>query len=77
MANLGFYARDLYPNRGLQDTRTMTQPEAYDKKVLEYDDDAAREKMEAETKSETPAKKIYMAVAVIALLAIGLGLMHD
>lgn len=74
---MDFFARDLYPNQGLQDTRTATQPEAYDKAALEYDDSAAREKVEAETKSDTPAKKIYMAVAVLGLLAIGLGLMHD
>lgn len=74
---LDFFTRDLYPNKGLQDTRTTTQPEAYDKAAMEYDDDKAREKVEAETRNNTPAKKVYMAVAVLALLAIGLGLMHD
>lgn len=74
---LDFFVRDMYPNRGLQDTRTQTQPEAYDKKALEYDDSADREVIEAETKNDTPAKKIYMAVAILGLLAIGLGLMHD
>lgn len=77
MSGLNFNIRDAYPNMGLQDTRTSTQPEAYDKKALEYDDSASREAVEAETKNDTPAKKIYMAVAILGLLAIGLGLMHD
>ena len=77
MSGLNFYARDLYPNQGLQDTRTNTQPEAYDKQALEYDDSATREMVEAETRNDTPAKKVWMSVAILGLLAIGLGLMHD
>lgn len=77
MSGMSFHIRDLYPNQGLQDTRTQTQPEAYDKAALEYDDHKDREVIEAETKNETPAKKIYMGIAILGLLAIGLGLMHD
>ena len=77
MAGLNFYINDAYPNLGVQNTRTMVQPEAYDQKAIDGDDAAAREQMEAETRGGTPAKKIYMAVAIMALLALGLGLMHD
>lgn len=77
MAGLNFYINDAYPNMGMLNTRTMVQPEAYDQKAIDGDDAAAREAVEAETRGGTSAKKIYMAVAVLALLALGLGLMHD
>lgn len=76
MGEMAFYARDLYPNMGYEDTRTNTQPEAEDKARLE-EDYTDREKVQAETRNDTPAKKIYLAVAVLALLAIGLGLLSD
>ena len=76
MSALDFYMRDAYGNMGLLDTRTQVQPEATDKEVLE-EEGSARETVQAETKNNVPAKKVYMGIAVIALFAIGLGLLHD
>ena len=73
---MDFYMRDMYGNMGLLDTRTQVQPEATDKEALE-EDASAREKVQAETRTNVSAKKIYMGIGVLVLLAVGLGLLHD
>lgn len=75
MPDMHFYARDLYPNQGLTDTRTITQPEADDKKAMEYDDHKEREVVQAETKGNVSSRSVLIAIVGIAIVGVVLGTM--
>lgn len=70
MGALNFFAGDLYPNMSKQYTRTEVQPEAQDRVAMT---DAPEARTEIKNEQQTPKKKIFMAIALIAIIGFVLG----
>lgn len=71
MANgLNFFFNDLYPNNGINNTRTETIPEAEDREVLGDDSKAVN------NAQITPHKRksIFLALGLFLIIAVVLGI---
>ena len=71
MGALNMYIRDLYPNMGAQDTRTLVQPEAKDRVAMTDEQPSAQK---AQVNKGVSSKKIFTAILLIAGIGFVLGL---
>lgn len=67
---LNFYFNDLYPNNGINNTRTETIPEAEDRQVLGEDEKATNNA----TVTPHKRKSIFLALALFLIIAVVLGI---